>query len=84
MYTKTKKMINIKLLLIEYTIENTNGDNKKLEAIESIREIISQTDFTDEEIPMDDPERLNQLLASIKGEQLTEQELDIVYEITNN
>lgn len=77
-------MINIKLLLIEYTIENTNGDNKKLEAIESIREIISQTDFTDEEIPMDDPERLIQLLASFKGDQLTEQESDIVYEITNN
>lgn len=77
-------MINTKLLLIEYTIENTNGENKKLEAIESIREIISQTDLTDEEIPMDDPESLIQLLASSKGEQLTEQELDIVYEITND
>lgn len=77
---KNKEMINTKLFLIE----STDIDNKKLAAIKSIRGIISQIDFTSEVVPIDEPERLIKLLTSLKGEQLTGQEIDIVYTISNN
>lgn len=77
---KNKEMINTKLILIE----NTDVDNKKLAAIKSIRGIISQIDFTSEVVPIDEPERLIKLLTSLKGEQLTGQEIDIVYDVSNN
>lgn len=78
-------MINTKLLLLEYVAHNENGQgHAKLEAIKSIKGIVSQIDFTTEVVPVADPERLIKLLASLKGEQLTVHEIDIVYDISNN
>ncbi len=78
-------MINTKLLLLEYVAHNENGQgHAKLEAIKSIKGIISQIDFTAEVVPIDDPERLIKLLVSLKGEQLTGNEIDIIYDISNN
>ncbi len=78
-------MINTKLLLLEYATHDNNGDgHARLDAIQSIRGIVSQIDFTAEIVPIDEPERLIKLLTSLKGEQLTGHEIDIVYDISNN
>lgn len=82
--TKNKEMINTKLLLLEYSTRDTNGPGDRLTAIQSLRGIISEIDFTSEVVPIDEPERLIKLLTSLKGEQLTGHEIDIVYNISNN
>lgn len=75
-------MINTKLLLLEYTTHNHNEEGiARIAAIQSIRKIVSQIDFTAEEVPIDNPHRLIKLLVSLKGEQLNDHELNIVKEI---
>jgi len=77
-------MINTKLHLLEYAAQKSNGQcETKLEAINSIRNIASQIDFTAEIVPIDDPEKLIKLLVSLKGERLNGHEMDVVYEISN-
>jgi len=82
---KNKKMINTKLLLLEYAARNNHEEeHASLAAIKSIRKMISQIDFSSEVVPIDNPERLIKLMASLKGEQLTGLEINILYDIANN
>ena len=78
-------MINTKLLLLEYAAQKINGQgHARLDAIQSIRGMVSQIDFTAEIVPIDEPERLIKLLTSLKGERLTGHEVDVIYDISNN
>jgi hypothetical protein len=81
---KTTKMINTKLLLLEYAAKNSGANQERLAAIKSIKETISQIDFTAELVPIDNPERLLKLLLSLKGEQLNPYEISVIYDISNN
>ena len=78
-------MINTKLLLLEYAAKNNHEeDNASLAAIKSIRKMISQIDFSSEVVPIDNPESLIKLVVSLKGEQLSALEINVLYDIANN
>ena len=57
---------------------------KRLEAIQSIRKLLSEGDFTAEVVPTEDKDRLIRLLCSLKGNTLTKNEMEIINEIVND
>lgn len=71
------KLSNIK----SHTKENIKNDSKKLQAIKSVNEIISKIDFSVEEIPINNAEKLTVLLTSLKGGSLVKKEIELVKEI---
>ncbi len=76
-------MILDKLLLAENTIkENMKLNIQVLAAIRSIRKLLRQIDFTSEVVPVEDKEKLNKLLVSLKGNMLNNYETVLVEEIT--
>jgi hypothetical protein len=82
---QNKKMINTKLLLLEYAAKNNHEeDNASLAAIKSIRKMISQIDFSSEVVPIDNAESLIKLMVSLKGEQLSALEINVLYDIVNH
>jgi hypothetical protein len=56
----------------------------RLEAIRSIRKLLSEVDFTAEVVPVEDKDRLIRLLVSLKGHALTDNELEVINEIAAN
>ena len=76
-------MINMNLLLIEYL---TPGQGKKskgrTEAIKSIKGLLSQIDLEVEKLPLNDSERFIDLLASLKGSPLNNEERQLAMEIS--
>jgi len=46
--------------------------------------LFNQIDFSAELVPTKDPEKMITLLTSLKGEDLTEQEVKLVHQIANN
>ncbi|HEY9115851.1 MAG TPA: hypothetical protein VIN10_14225 [Bacteroidales bacterium] len=73
-----------KLMLAEYALQyNLNRAQTKLLAFKSIKKLLSEIDFNVEEIP-DDPLRFRQLLESLKGEQLTALEMELVNELVDS
>jgi hypothetical protein len=72
-----------KLMLTEYALQyNLNRAQIKLFAFKSIKKLLSEIDFNVEEIP-DDAERFRRLLVSLKGELLTDLELELVNELVD-
>lgn len=70
-------------MLTEYALQyNLNRAQIKLLAFKSIKNLLSEIDFNAEEIP-DDEERFRQLIEALKGEQLSNLEMEIVKELSD-
>ncbi len=75
-------MIQTKLLIIEYnTINNPEQNPIKLKTIRSVRNLLMQIDFISETVPLDNTEKLKELLTSLKGEALNKEESSIAEEL---
>ena len=75
-------MIQTKLLIIEYNTVNSPEQNQnKLKSIRGVRNLLMQIDFISETVPMDNIEKLKELLTSLKGEVLTKEESCIAEEL---
>lgn len=71
-------MIITKLLEIEADL--TNGANKepnKLMALQAIKNLLEQIDFSAEVVPLHNENQIIQLFVSLKGEQLSQDEVQI-------
>lgn len=71
-------MILDKLIYAETTAQK---EDNRLLAIKSVREILKQIDFSAEVLPEEEPERMVKLLFSLKGEPLSGDEINLVYEM---
>jgi hypothetical protein len=72
-------MILEKLSIIELEVKyNIYLEQNKLKAIRSIRELLGQIDFEVEVVPTDDIEKLSELLNSLKGRTLNEEEIELL------
>ena len=72
-----------KLMLTEYALQlDLNRAQIKLLAFRSIKKLLSEIDFSAEEIP-DDSERFVRLLVLLKGEPLTNLEMEIIEELAD-
>jgi hypothetical protein len=56
-------------------------EKRRLRSIRSVKELLSQLDFSVERIPEDNPERLIELLEELKGRRLDQGEEELVQEI---
>ncbi len=75
-------MIQTKLLIIEYnTVNNQEQNPLKLKTIRGLRNLLMLIDFISETVPLDNSEKLKELLTSLKGETLTEEESSIAEEL---
>ena len=78
-------MIIEKLMLVEFTSErNIRLEYEKLKAAKNLLKLLKQVDFTVEEVPTVDANRLIRLLVSLKGELLNSEETNLVNEIVSN
>ena len=78
-------MIIEKLSKIELLSEhNINNEYRKIAAIRFVKELLNQVDFTSELIPMENYEKLTELLVSLKGKELSKCETRIVVEVVDN
>ena len=76
------ELIQTKLLVIEYaTINNKEENELKINAIKEIRDALLQIDFMAEFVPLESVDKLSQLLISLKGNELTEEEVELVKEL---
>jgi len=71
-------MIQTRLLLMEYAADN---DQMKLEAIRGIKKLLTQIDFNSEVVPTENYDKLKELLESLKGSLLTEDEIKLINEL---
>jgi hypothetical protein len=71
-------MIQNRLLLMEYAADN---DQMKLEAIRGIKKLLMQIDFNSEVVPTESYSKLKELLESLKGSLLTENEIKLINEL---
>lgn len=70
-------------MLTEYALQyNLNRAQIKLLAFKSIKNLLSEIDFNAEEIP-DDEERFRLLIESLKGDHLSNLEMEIVKELSD-
>lgn len=77
-------MILDKLKIKEYDAERSNTfERSKQEAVKTISRLLTQIDYSTEVVPDEDPERLIKLLVSLKGDQLSSNEVNLVYEIAS-
>jgi hypothetical protein len=75
-------MILEKLSIIELEVKyNIYLEQNKLKAIRSIRELLGQIDFEAEVVPTDDIEKLSELLNSLKGSALNEEECELLRDL---
>lgn len=75
-------MILEKLLIIELEIEdNVNNELKRIKAIKSIKNLLSQIDFSVELVLIKGKDRLIEILYSLKGKQLNKYEINIIEKI---
>lgn len=75
-------MIQTKLLLLEYSVIKSPTVTKwKLKTIRTIRDLIAQIDFNAEVVPVDNEEKLSDLLTSLKGNKLSNDEMNLVKEL---
>ena len=75
-------MIQTKLLIIEYNTVNSPKQNfLKLKTIRNLRNLLMQIDFISETVPLENTEKLKELLTSLKGETLTKEESNIAEEL---
>jgi len=82
MYKITKLMIQTKLLLLEYATVNDGSQNHwKLTAIRNIRNLLLHLDLNVEVVPVNNAKRLQGLLSSFKGEDLSPEENKLIEEL---
>ncbi len=75
-------MIIDRMLALTHDIQfRVKQEERRLEAIASIRKILSDIDFSSEVIPCDDSDRLTKTLESLKGDMLGQDEKNVVNEI---
>jgi hypothetical protein len=75
-------MILDKLSLMEQdALMQSERVQKRVQAIKSIQTILNQIDFSVEEVPIDNSDRFLKLLQSLKNDQLSEDEENLVDEI---
>jgi len=75
-------MILNKLLKLEMEAIKTIAEKeKKIQTIQDIKELLDQIDFDSEVIPMENKEKMEELLISLKGKHLTISESQLVNEI---
>ena len=76
------------LEILEKAVDETQyrleKEKERLNAIKSIREILSEIDFTAEVVPVEDENRLIRLLISLKGKPLAQNEIELINEIVKN
>mgnify|MGYP000946932521 CR=1 FL=1 len=74
--------INTKISSIKFlTKKELKKNSKKMITIKSIEETLSQIDFSAEEVPINNSEKLKKLLSSLKGNTLSKHEIELVNEI---
>jgi len=82
MYNITELMIQTKLLLLEYTTVNDGSKNHwKLAVIRNIRNLLLHLDLNAEVVPVNNASRLQNLIRSLKGEELTNEESKLLEEL---
>ncbi|PHS67349.1 MAG: hypothetical protein COB12_04190 [Flavobacterium sp.] len=82
MYKITKLMIQTKLLLLEYATVNDAAQNHwKLATIRNIRNLLLLLDLNAEVVPVNNARSLQNLLSSLKGEDLNDNESKLVEEL---
>lgn len=75
-------LIHTKLLLIEYATVNCNDVNRlKLIAIREIRDALFKIDLMAETVPLESVNKLCNLLKSLKGIELSTEEIKVVNEL---
>ena len=75
-------MIQTKLLLLEYALfKEKDLDIKRLGAVRGIKKLLMKIDFNAEVVPMENSKKLNDLLVSIKGNPLTNDEIKLTEEL---
>ncbi|MFK5982458.1 MAG: hypothetical protein QM499_06055 [Flavobacteriaceae bacterium] len=75
-------MIQTKLLLLEYTAVNDGSQNHwKLAAIRNIRDLLLGLDLNAEIVPVNNTDKLQKLISSLKGKKLTNEESKLIKEL---
>jgi hypothetical protein len=75
-------MLKVNLILTEYlTGIKGSVDSEKLKAAKSIKDLLTQIDFSAESVPENNPDMFVRLLVSLKGKPLNEAENELVMEI---
>jgi len=75
-------MIVEKLSQIEVEAKyNINSEYRKIETISGIKRLLNQIDFSSEIVPIEDSERLTNIMTYLKGKQLNGCESNLVKEI---
>lgn len=77
-------MTKVNLLLAEYMTKDIGtADTSKLEALQSIRELLSHINHNAEIVPEHSVNRYITMLTSLKGEPLSQAETRVAEEIIN-
>ena len=72
-------MILEKLKVAEKSVKkNINMEKRRMEAIISIKKLLEQIDFKAEVVPVEDRDKLSNLLVSLKGGKLDCAEVELV------
>ena len=74
-------MIEAKLIEFEESVAEGKGNDKRLKTIGRFKEWLKQIDRKAEVVPINDVDRLTSLMVSLKGEDLSNDELELVVEI---
>jgi hypothetical protein len=78
-------MIIEKLSKIEVTSKyKINSEYRKIETVRIFRELLHEIDFSSEEIPLEDIEKLTELLTFLKGKELNKCETNLIKELIEN
>jgi len=77
-------MILKTISIIKHTSKiNIQNEVEKLETITTIEKLLNEIDFSSEEVPMNDVEKLTTLLSLLKEGELNTNEIALVKEIAN-
>jgi hypothetical protein len=72
-------MISEKLSIIELEVKfNIYKEQNKLTAIRNIQDLLLQIDFETEIVPTNDIDRLKELISTLKGKALNEEERELL------
>lgn len=78
-------MIIEKLSKIEVTSKyKINSEYRKIETVRVFRKLLHEIDFSSEQVPFEDNEKLTELLTFLKGKELNKCEANLVKELVEN
>lgn len=78
-------MIIEKLSKIEVASKyKINSEYRKIETVRTFRYLFDEIDFSSEEVPYEDIEKLTELLTFLKGKELNKCETNLVKELIEN